>query len=90
MSKKLVPTKPASEISDAGLISVNDLLGSARQGITPIFPISRATMYRAIVEGRLPPPIKLSTRFMAWESRVIKSLVADLEATQGDPITPGM
>jgi predicted DNA-binding transcriptional regulator AlpA len=83
MSKTLVPATSSSSIADTGLISVNDLLGSARQGIKPVFAISRATMYRAIAEGRLPPPIKLSSRFMAWESRVIKNLVADLEAQGG-------
>ena len=45
-----------------------------------LFCISRATMYLAIKDGRLPPPIKLSSRFIAWESRVIKALVSDLEA----------
>jgi hypothetical protein len=83
MCKKLVPTTPSSAILDTGLTSVNDLLGSARLSIKPIFAISRATMYLAIKDGRLPPPIKLSSRFMVWESRVIKALVSDLEA-QGE------
>lgn len=83
-NKKLLPATPSSAIPDSGLISVNDLLGSARLSIRPIFAISRATMYLAIKDQRLPPPIRLTSRFLCWESKVIKDLVAQLEACSSD------
>jgi hypothetical protein len=79
---KLVPTVPSAAIPDQGFISTNELIGSARQGIKPIFAISRTTMEGAIIDGRLPPPIRLLSNAILWESRVIKALVADLEAQE--------
>jgi hypothetical protein len=80
MRKTLVPNVPSSAIGDTGLISSNDLLGSAQLHIPAIFRMSRATMNRAIGDGRIPTPLRPNSRCLVWESRVIKALVAELEA----------
>jgi predicted DNA-binding transcriptional regulator AlpA len=77
---KLVPVVPSSALPDTGLISTADLIGSARQGIKPIFAISRSMMEYAIADGRLPRPLKTNSGFIAWEAPVLKAFVAEMEA----------
>jgi prophage regulatory protein len=40
--------------------------------------VSRATIYRYIDCGRLPPPVKLSTRCIAWRASEITAWMAAL------------
>lgn len=42
--------------------------------------VSRATIYRYVDSGRLPPPVKLSTRCVAWRNSEITAWMAALEA----------
>ena len=42
--------------------------------------VSRATIYRYIDSGRLPPPVKLSTRCIAWSASEITAWMAALSA----------
>jgi prophage regulatory protein len=42
--------------------------------------VSRATIYRYIDNGRLPPPVKLSTRCVAWRASEITAWMAALRA----------
>jgi prophage regulatory protein len=41
--------------------------------------VSRATIYRYINSGRLPPPVKLSTRSIAWRASEITAWMAALQ-----------
>jgi predicted DNA-binding transcriptional regulator AlpA len=78
---KIVVVTPSAEIPETGHLSTTDLLGSARLSIKPIFAMSRTWMECAIESGRIPAPtIKLSSRFIAWDARVIKDFVQQLEA----------
>jgi prophage regulatory protein len=42
--------------------------------------VSRATIYRYVNTGRLPPPVKLSTRCIAWRASEITAWMAALQA----------
>jgi prophage regulatory protein len=42
--------------------------------------VSRATVYRYIGSGRLPPPLKLSTRCIPWRDSEITAWMAALQA----------
>ncbi len=42
--------------------------------------VSRATIYRYVDNGRLPPPVKLSTRCIAWRASEITAWMAALQA----------
>ena len=44
--------------------------------------VSRATAYRYMGSGRLPKPIKLSSRFVAWKASAINEWLAHLQAGQ--------
>lgn len=79
---KLRPAVSSAAIPDQGFISTNELIGSARQGIKPIFAISRTTMEGAISDGRLPAPIRLLSNAILWEARTIKDFVTSLELAE--------
>jgi prophage regulatory protein len=42
--------------------------------------VSRATIYRYVDSGRLPRPVKVSTRCIAWRASEITAWMAALEA----------
>ena len=41
--------------------------------------VSRATAYRYMVAGRLPKPMKLSSRCIAWKASAINEWLAHLQ-----------
>lgn len=45
-----------------------------------IVGISRATAYRYLANGRLPAPVKLSTRCIVWKASTINEWMASLRA----------
>lgn len=47
-------------------------------------PVSRATLYRWISQGRFPEPIKLGPRCSAWLRAELESWEAGRAAARGD------
>ena len=45
-----------------------------------ILGISRATIYRYVANGKLPSPVKLSVRCVAWKASVIAEWIEALSA----------
>jgi prophage regulatory protein len=75
MSKpKAQPVIPAE-----GFVRVSQLLGCRRRGIVPILPISRSGMYAAIKDGRIPPPIKLGPKVIAWPAEVVRVMIDQMK-----------
>ena len=78
--KPLVPLVPSASIPDGRYLTPNDLIGSAQLGLKPMINASRTLMEDAIRDGRLvAPTIKLNSRFICWDSSVIKTWVAQRE-----------
>lgn len=44
--------------------------------------ISRATLYRLVQAGKLPPPLKLSTQACGWRLSVLNNLLSNAEEAQ--------
>ena len=42
--------------------------------------VSRATAYRYLASGKLPAPIRLSSRCVAWKASTINEWIAGLQA----------
>ena len=49
----------------------------ARQATPGLIPVSHATWWRGIKEGRYPQPVKLGTRVTAWRVEDIRALIAN-------------
>jgi hypothetical protein len=60
------------------LYRLSEIIGNAKLGIKPIFPVSRTTWYRGINEGRYPRPVKLTEKTSAWRSDDISRLIEQL------------
>jgi prophage regulatory protein len=63
---------------------LKDVIGDRKQGIPGIIPVSRASWYVGIKEGRYPKPVKLSEHTSAWRSTDIDELVKRLSSGEGD------
>ncbi|NTV25907.1 MAG: AlpA family phage regulatory protein [Chlorobiaceae bacterium] len=59
---------------------ISEVLGDKKRGIPGIIPVSRASWYAGIKDGKYPKPVKLSERTSAWKSTDIDELVARLLA----------
>jgi prophage regulatory protein len=65
------PNQPLSSSASERLLRLPELIR--------LIGISRATIYRYINSGRLPPPVKLSTRCIAWRASEITTWMAALQ-----------
>lgn len=59
---------------------ISEVIGDRKRGVAGIIPVSRASWYAGIKDGRYPKPVKLSERTAAWRSTDIDELVARLSA----------
>ena len=61
-------------------LSKRQILGDpkATPPLPPIVPVSPATWYRGIHEGRYPKPVHLSLRRVGWRCDDIEKLIAKL------------
>jgi prophage regulatory protein len=57
-----------------------EIIGNRKQGIPGMIPVSRASWYAGIKEGRYPKPVKLSERTAAWRSTDIEELMNRLSS----------
>jgi len=57
---------------------LKEIIGSRKQGIPPIIPVSRASWYAGIKAGKYPKPVRLSERTVAWREDDIKALCEKL------------
>lgn len=49
----------------------------ARPATPGLIPVSHATWWRGIKDGRFPKPVKLGTRVTAWRVEDIRALIAN-------------
>ena len=59
----VTPPLPPSLQSGDRLLRLNEL--------TRMLGVSRSTVYRYLAAGRLPPPVHLSSRCIAWKASTI-------------------
>lgn len=74
--------QPALTINFPGLITPQHVQGGEQLLRLPqlkaVLGISRATIYRYVDSGKLPPPVKLSSRCVAWRASAINEWMAAL------------
>lgn len=62
-------------LPETGLLRLFQIIGDPEAGIPAIIPVSRATWYKGIKEGRFPEPIRISKRASGWRVEDIRSLL---------------
>jgi len=63
-----------------GYLRLSQIVGDKKNGIAPIFPVSKSTWWAGVKSGRYPQPVKLSERCTAWRVEDIRALI---EAARG-------
>lgn len=54
-----------------GFVRIRHLIG----GPTPPIPVSRATLWNMVKDGRFPKPVKLSGGFAAWPVEQVREWI---------------
>jgi len=63
-----------------GLARVSRIIsGDPSRGIEPLVPVSRATWYQMVKDGRAPKPIRLSEGVSVWRIADIEEMLAKIE-----------
>lgn len=62
-----------------GFIRISHIIGDPRRGIKPTIPVSRATWYQMVKDGRAPKPIRLSEGVSVWRVADIDALCHQIE-----------
>jgi len=64
-------------IPNTGLARIKQIIGDPKASppITPVIPVSRATWWNGVKDGRYPQPVKLGPRTTAWKWEDIRALI---------------
>ena len=76
----VVPLAPVAPSLQPALFQSGDRLLRLAE-LTAILGISRSTVYRYLAAGRLPQPIHLSSRCIAWKASTISAWMDALAAS---------
>lgn len=68
---------------------LRDVIGDRSKGIPGLIPISKASWYSGIADGRFPKPVKLSEKSSAWRSDDIDALIERLNDGRWDKQVEG-
>ena len=65
------------QLPDYGYVRLKQIIGDPKSvpPCSAILPVSKATWYQGIRDGRFPKPIKLSKRISVWRIEDIRALV---------------
>ena len=72
-------TSFASEGSQ-GMLRIWHILGTKER--PGLFPISKASWYAGIADGRYPKPVQIGKRAVAWNSAEINALIANFSKSE--------
>lgn len=61
------------------LLRLKQIIGSKKEGIEPIFPVSKASWYAGIAEGKYPQSVKIGARSVAWRVEDIRNLITSFD-----------
>lgn len=76
--------KPNPFIMEQKFYRIRQIIGDPKKGIPAIIPVSRATWYKAVAEGRFPKPVRLTEKTAAWRASDIDALVERLNNGMND------
>jgi hypothetical protein len=71
---RVLPLKRGT-VPEERYLRLKDIIGSPKDGIKPIIPVSRATWYAGVKSGRYPKSYPLSGRTVGWKESEIMALL---------------
>lgn len=73
----LADKQQAHLVQLASFVRLSQIIGNPKKGIPGLIPISRASWYRGIQEGRFPKPHHLGSMTAVWLMSDIQKLISD-------------
>ncbi len=70
------------QLPQTGFLRANQIHGDRKKGIPAILPISRASWWKGIKDGKYPSGIKIGSRTTVWRVEDIRALVEKLARGQ--------
>lgn len=61
----------------ASFVRLSQIIGNPKKGIAGLIPISRASWYRGVKEGKFPKPHYLGAMTAVWLMSDIQKLISD-------------
>lgn len=59
-------------------LRLKQVIGSVKEGIEPIIPVSKSTWWAGVRDGRFPAPYKIGPKTTVWAADDIAKLVEDI------------
>ncbi len=66
-----------TQIPAVGFLRLTQIIGSKKNNIPPLFPVSRSTWLAGVKSGRYPAAIKLGMRSVGWRVEDVLALIAN-------------
>jgi len=70
-------------LPETGFLRLPQIIGDSNSSppIPAIIPVSRASWWAGVADGRYPPAVKLGPRTTAWRVEDILQLIAEMEVS---------
>lgn len=72
-------------ITEPQFLRIKQIIGDpkATPPIPPVIPVSRATLWDWVKQGKFPPPVKFGTRFTCWKVEDVRAFIEQLNGKGG-------
>ena len=69
------------QLPETGYLRLAQIVGNPKSDppIPALIPISKASVWRAVKDGRFPKPVKLGPKTTAWRVEDIRALIESFE-----------
>ena len=70
-------------LPETGFLRLNQIVGNPKTNTPPIIPVSKATWWAGVKEGRFPKSIKLGPHTTVWRIEDIRRLIENPVESNG-------
>ena len=71
-------------LPETGFLRLNQIVGNPKTNTPPIIPVSKATWWAGVKEGRFPKSIKLGPHTTVWRIEDIRRLIENPVESNGN------
>lgn len=71
-------------LPETGFLRLNQIVGNPKTNTPPIIPVSKATWWAGVKEGRFPKSIKLGPHTTVWRIEDIRRLIESPVESNGN------
>jgi len=73
-------------LPETGFLRLNQIVGNPKTNTPPIIPVSKATWWAGVKEGRFPKSIKLGPHTTVWRIEDIRRLIESPVESNGNEL----